>query len=307
MGPLTSSTRQLTNLTNLLDVKLGTKNSTGDSPTRPSEFEDMTSLWHDTVNSMMYGTIENGGIDYVAGIDCIRYGSRLVADSMAYEFDLGRDLWLNRARWTRLCREYLDLGEVRRFVDHATRIGTGEGKRGVITSMHCNNVARASKKHRWGNCMLAFTYRGLRTGRPTLSLHSRVTYIAYIGGADLAVAHVLARYISQRIKVPVSEFRFEWAIDALQLHAFKSIPMLYSDGYLPHLENKALRASLPSFKIVGRWHDGIVDSTERDQPLEEIKYGPLRRVTRRYREFVNEDFLPSVPVKSLSFSPLQGR
>lgn len=274
---------------------------------RPSHFPDMTSLWHDTVHSMLFGTIEDGGIDYVAGIDVIRYGSLLVADSMDYDFDLGRDLWLNRSRWTVLVRQYLDMEELRRFLSHAEAIGLKQGRRGVITNMFCRNVTREAKKHRWGNCMMAFTYRGHRTGQPTLTLHSRVSYIAYIGGADLAVAHVLARYISKRIKVPVSEFRFEWAIDALQLHAFKSLPMLYKQDYIPHFHNRELRTQYPAFKIIGRWWDGIVKSTEEGQPLEEIKYGPLRRVTRRYREYVNEEFLPSVPVKTLDFSPLKRR
>ncbi len=277
------------------------------APKRPSQFPDVTALWHDTVHSMLFGTVEEGGIDYVASIDVIRYGNRLVADSMAYEFDLGRDLWLNRARWTVLCRQYLDLSELRRFIDHAARIGLGEGKRGVITNMFCRNVAREAKKHRWGNCMMAFTYHGLRTQQPTLTLHSRVSYIAYIGGADLAVAHVLARYIGKRIKVPVSEFRFEWAIDALQLHAFKSLPMLYKQDYIKHFENKDLRTQYPAFKIIGRWWDQIVANTEAGMPLDQIKYGPLRRVTRRYREYVNEEFLPSVPVSTLDFSPLQRR
>jgi hypothetical protein len=138
-------------------------------------------------------------------------------------------------------------------------------------------------------------------------LHSRVSYIAYIGGADLAVAHVLARYIGKRIKVPVQEFRFEWAIDALQLHAFKSLPMLYKQDYIRHFENKDLRYEYPAFKIIGRWWDQIVKSTEEGVPLDQIKYGPLRRVTRRYREYINEEYLPSVPVSTLDFSPLMRR
>ena len=281
--------------------------STAHLPDRPSHFTDLTTLWHGVVDSMLFGTLEDGGIDYVAGIDCIRYGSRLCADSMDFDFDLGRDLWLNKARWTRLVREYLDLVEVRRFIDHADRIGNREGRRGVITSMHCNNVARAAKKHRWGNCMLAFTYRGHRNEQPTLTLHSRVTYIAYIGGADLAVAHTLGRYIAKKIGIPVSKMHFEWCIDSLQLHAFKSLPMLYKRDYIKHFNDKDLRAEYPSLKIIGRWWDGVIESTEKGQPLSDIKYGPLRRITRRYREYANGEFLPSVPVKSLDFSPLFGR
>lgn len=274
---------------------------------RPSEFPDMTHLWHDTVHSMLFGTIENRGIDYVAGIDVIRYGNRLVAESMDFEFDLGRDLWLNRSRWTMLLRQYLEPKEVVRFISHAEDIGLKAGRRGVITNMFCKDVQREAKKHRWGNCMMNFTYRGHRTHQPTLTLHSRVSYIAYIGGADLAVAHVLARYIAKKIKVPVSEFRFEWAIDALQLHAFKSLPMLYKQDYIHHFHNKDLRTQYPAFKIIGRWWDGMVQSTEDKIPLDQIKYGPLRRVTRRYREYMNEDFLPSVPISTLNLKPMYRR
>jgi hypothetical protein len=138
-------------------------------------------------------------------------------------------------------------------------------------------------------------------------LHSRVSYIAYIGGADLAVAHVLARYISKRIGVPVSEFKFEWAIDALQLHAFKSLPMLYKQEYIHDFSDLTMREKYPAFKIIGRWWDQIVKTTEHGESLESIKYGPLRRVTRRYREYIAGDFLPSVPVSTLDFSPLKGR
>jgi hypothetical protein len=155
--------------------------------------------------------------------------------------------------------------------------------------------------------MMAFTYYGHRRDQPTITLHSRVSYIAYIGGADLAVAHVLARYISKRIGVPVEEFRFVWSIDALQLHAFKSLPMLYKQDYMELFSDKSMRTKYPAFKIIGRWWDEIVQSTEEGKPLSEIKYGPLRRVTRRYREYINQEFLPSVPVSTLDLSPLNRR
>ena len=274
---------------------------------RPVEFETMTDLWHKTVRAMWAGTIENRGIDFVASIDTIRYSNLLRAESMAYEFDLGRDLWLTPARWTVLVRQYLDPSETRRFLDRAADIGLGEGKRGVVTSMFCRNVAREAKKHRWGNCMAAFTYRGLRgKGQPTIGMHSRVSYIAYIGGLDLALAHVLAREIADRIRVPVEEFAFEWYIDALQFHGFKSLPLLYKQQYIHELEKPSLRAKYPTIKLVGRWWDQVVQSTEGEVPLDAIKYGPLRRVTRRYREYIHDDFQPSVTADQLTLRPLFG-
>jgi hypothetical protein len=255
---------------------------------------------------MWRGTLDNGGIDFVASIDTIAYDNVLFADSMAFDMDMGRDLWLNRQRWTRLVRQYLDLGQTQRFLDRAADIGLGEGKRGVVTTMHCADVLREAKKHRWGNCMLAFTYRGLRGrgDRPTLALHSRVSYIAYIGGLDLGLAHVLAREIGERIEVPVEDFSFVWHVDALQFHGFKSLPLLFRKEYIEDLEDhrNGLREEFPTIKLVGRWYDQIVDFTERG--ITDNKYGPLKRVMRRYREYVSEDYLPSVPVDSLDLGPL---
>jgi hypothetical protein len=256
---------------------------------------------------MWRGTIENGGLDFIASIDTIRYGNLLRAESMAYDFDLGRDLWLTRHRWTVLVRQYLDPGETSRFLTRAADIGLGEGKRGVVTSMFCRNVAREAKKHRWGNCMASFTYRGLRNGQPVLAMHGRVSYIAYIGGLDLALAHVLAREIGRRIEVPVEDFAFEWYIDALQFHGFKSLPLLYQTEYVADLERRKLREKYPTIKLVGRWWDKIVEDTENGKPLEEERYGPLKRVRRRYTEWVNETPLPSVPLADLSLSPLTRR
>jgi hypothetical protein len=271
---------------------------------RVSNFATMGELRHNLVQSMLFGTLENRAIDYIASVDVIRYASIYTAESMEYDLDFGRELWLNRSRWTMLVRQYLDLSETRQFIDRAADIGLGEGKRGVITMMQARNVTRESRRHRWGACVLGFTYRGLRTQQPVLSMHSRVSYVAYIGALDLALAYVLAREIGQRIEVPVEEFQFEWHLGAAQLHAFKSLPLLYSDGWMPYFEREKMRERYPAIKLISRWHDQIVQSTEDGVPLETIKYGPLRRVTRRYREYINEDLLPSVTVDQLGLDPL---
>jgi hypothetical protein len=270
-------------------------------------YPTLTDLWHQSVWKMWRGTLDNGGLDFIASIDTIAYDNVLTAESMAYDFDMGRDLWLNRVRWTNLLRQYLDESELARFLQRSADIGLGEGKRGVVTNMACSNVARAAKKHRWGNCMMAFTYRGLRVDQPVLVLHSRVSYIAYIGGLDLALAHVIAREIGARIRVPVEEFKFIWHVDALQFHGFKSLPFLYKSRYVQDLDKKALRAKYPTIKLVGRWWDQVLDSHENGKPLDAEKYGPLRRIRRRYEEWVEDNPLPSVTIDTLDLAPLTRR
>jgi hypothetical protein len=138
-------------------------------------------------------------------------------------------------------------------------------------------------------------------------MHGRVSYIAYIGGLDLALAHVLAREIGRRIDVPVEDFQFRWYIDSLQFHGFKSLPLLYQTEYVQDLERRKLREKYPTIKLVGRWWDKIVEDTENGKPLEEEKYGPLKRVRRRYTEWINDEPLPSVPLADLSLAPLTRR
>ncbi len=260
----------------------------------------LSQLWRDSIWRMWRGTLDNGGLSIVGSADTIAYDNLLACESMEFDIDMGRDLWLNKQRWNRLVRQYLDPVETERFISKAAELAAGQGAKGAVTTMFCNNVAREAKKHRWGNCMLGFTYRGdARRGTPTISLHSRVSYIAYIGGLDLALAHVLARRIGEDVGIDPGDFAFRWHVDALQFHGFKSLPMLFKTEFVDDLDNIDLRRNFPTINLVGKWYDKIVDFT--DQGITDNKYGPLKRVMRRYREFISEDYLPTVTVDDMDF------
>lgn len=263
----------------------------------------LSDLWRDSIWRMWRGTLDNGGLSIVGSADTIAYDNLLACNSMEFDIDLGRDLWLNKQRWTRLVRQYLDPADVERFVGKAGELGRGEGAKGACTQMFCRDVVREAKKHRWGNCMLGFVYRGdARRGTPTLTLHSRVSYIAYIGGLDLALAYVLAREIGRDLDLAPEEFAFRWHVDALQFHGFKSLPMLFKHDFVADLDNTPLRKKFPTINLVGKWYDKIVEFTEAG--ITDNKYGPLKRVMRRYREYQAGDFLPSVGVEDLSLAPI---
>ncbi len=265
----------------------------------------LSDLWRESIWRMWRGTLDNGGLSVVGSADTIAYDNLLACESMAFDIDMGRDLWLNKQRWTRLVRQYLEPTETERFIEHCVALAGGQGAKGACTSMFCRNVARESKKHRWGNCMLGFTYYGhSRREVPTLAMHSRVSYIAYIGGLDLALARVLAGYIGEEIGVDPDTFRFRWHIDALQFHGFKSLPMLFKHDFIEDLEREKLRKKYPTIKLVGKWYDTIRRHEREGKTLEEEKYGPLRRVRRRWMEYQEGIFLPSVGVDDLDFSPI---
>jgi len=69
-------------------------------------------------------------------------------------------------------------------------------------------------------------------------------------------------------------------------------------------KNPRIREKYPTIKIVGKWWDKIVADTENGKPLSEEKYGPLKRVRRRYMEWTEENYQPSVTVENLTLEKL---
>jgi hypothetical protein len=275
-------------------------------------FDTLTDLWHGTAQSMLFATRKE--LDYVASIDTMLYDNVLSCDSMKFKFDLGRDLWLTPTRFTVLQRAYINPTEYASFLDRCTEIARGEEKRGVVTQMFAHQHARAQKRYRWGNCMLGWTFRGGgKYQQPTLAMHSRVSYIAYIGGLDLALCHVLARDIGDRVGLRPKDFAFRWYVDSLQFHGFKSIPYLFRhnlDGILRGDTPEYPSKDHPTLRLVRRWYGVMVDEHERGVPLEAQKYGPLRRIRRRYSEYLADPnhklgiSPPRCPIKNLKLNKL---
>jgi hypothetical protein len=181
----------------------------------------------------------------------------------------------------------------------------------VITQLFAKQHAMREKKYRWGNCMLGWDFRGgTRDQPPTLTMHSRVSYIAYIGGLDLALCHVLAREIGRKVGAEPEEFAFRWYLSSSQFHFFKSIPALFGHNLEPLIledGGEYPSAKHPTLKGVRKWWGMVKKKHDEGVPLEAEKYGPLKRIRRRYEEWQNDDGLPSVPLSTLTLQPLRDR
>lgn len=270
-----------------------------------ANYPDLTTLWHSEMEKQLFAKEKE--LDFIASIDTIRYTCLLSCDSMKFDFDMGRDLWLTKSRFTILQRDYLDFFQLEQFLDRCESIGLGEAKRGVITQLFAKQHAMREKKYRWGNCMLGWDFRGGdKYGQPTLTMHSRVSYIAYIGGLDLALCYVLAREIGRRIGSKPSDFAFRWYLSSSQFHAFKSLPLMFSHGYEPVLEEEGEYPSKkhPTLRMCRKWYNDVRVKYEAGIPLEDEKYGPFRRIRRRYQEYKREEFF-STPLKELNLDPLR--
>lgn len=272
-------------------------------------YSTLTDLWHKSAHKMLFMTREE--LDFIATADTMVYDNVLSCDSMEYDFDAGRDLWLTKSRFTVLQRDYLDLEQLELFLGRCEEVGLEHSKRGVVTQMFCKQHKSAEKKYRWGNCMLGFDFRGGgRYEKPTLSLHSRVSYIAYIGGLDLALAHVLAREIGDRIGMDVEDFQFRWYVGSLQFHGFKSIPYLFRfglDDVLSEENSRYPSSEYPTIKLVRKWWSQMVRKREQGIPPEAEKYGPFKRIRKRYAQHLDGPQMVPVPIEDLSLEPLRAR
>jgi hypothetical protein len=273
---------------------------------------DLSSLWRDVVRWHLY----KEKVDLYLSIGTNLENVILEAQSMAYDdFDMGRDLWLTPARWTMLMRDYLVPSETRDFVKRSRQILTDKGKSGVITNMAFRGVTRRTDRHRWGNCLLGVTFRGCDVGKsdvyPTMVFHSRVSYNAYIMGLDMAIGHVLAREITQG---EPERIRFQWHLDVVQLHGFKCLPYLYSQPDLmavltdskQGIDDAGFRNEYPTWRCIGRWWDAVRKHEDEGKTLDEELYGPYRRIRRRYQEYLDGKFQPSVKATDLTFDKLEG-
>lgn len=277
---------------------------------RTEYYKTLTDLWHREATSMIVATKDE--IDFVSGLDVIRYDNLVGCESMEYDFDLGRDLWLNRSRFTVLQKEYLDLSQLESFLDRAVEIGRGGVKHGVVTSMPFKAQQLRARKHRWGGCMSSLCFRMSAEKQPVLILQSRVTYITYMGGADLALCHVIAREIGRRIQKDVGEFGFRWNCASHQAHSFKGIPYLFRSGLWPLIVDEEAQVQYPNenhptLKLIRKWAKQIVDKHDAGVPVESEIYGPLKRVRRRYEEWMKKEYLPQCPVSTLTLQPVRER
>lgn len=283
--------------------------------------------------------------DAVLNIETHLFNVTLEADSCEYDLDVGKHLWLNKQRWSRLMREYVPREPLERFIDQAVEILSGEARLGATANMMFRDPDRYAKKHRWGGCIMGATFRGdnRKAGKATLTFYSRTTYIGYMGLLDAAIGNRIAAAIAKRFAAKLNEVNesqiaepvfpkwgatiaFRWHISSMQLHCFKTLPYIYSQSDLMQRlekyakQKRAVDALPPTWKHISKWYAKVTNgwaefrskhrgaiTDEQVVPLwlDTEKYGPFRRIKRRWCEFKKlskKHVPPSLPVHQLDFS-----
>lgn len=260
----------------------------------------LTELHDGMTESLLLATRDK--LDMVSNVDVQRHNVIGVADSMDWQFDL-KTMWLTPARWTTMTRQYIDPDEFKAWVEKITaRIGTKErgiavmrtktvAARGGAATGHTNKETR-----RWGSCMLALSYKAVP--EPTITLHSRTSYLGYIGALDLTVAWMAAKYLGRELGLEPKDFKFVWMIEAIQWHNFKSLAYMlnHHDSEkrtqfrrllikpLSKLtdEEAHMIEDLPAVGMSRTWLRKMMAADAQGQTYGDMSYNTYRRIRRRW-------------------------
>lgn len=168
-----------------------------------------------------------GPVDAIASSASQLFDVVAQSTTCEYDFDL-KMMWSGVSRWNKLVRQYVDPEAYESWMDAVTfSLQRSQGH----SFMRTNTVAGRSGQRQWGSCMVGMGFRrvGRKADKPSLILHSRTTYLGYIGMMDLALAHVIARDIGERNGLGLDDISFVWNIESAQLHAYRSMAWWFQD------------------------------------------------------------------------------
>lgn len=260
----------------------------------------LTELHEELCRSLIHAT--EGELDLITSVDVQIHDVIAEAKSMDWEFDL-KSMWLTKSRWSMMVKQYLNPEELEAWIGQCTsKIGTkGRGiavlrtnvvkPRGGKATGHTNKETR-----RWGSCMLAISYKA--KPRPQITLHSRTSYLGYIGALDLSVAWMCARYLAKEMGIKVEDIAFVWQIEAIQWHNFKSLAFMLNhkdkltrDDYRKMLMNdsanllgveKRAILSAPAIKLSRKWLRKVIAEDRAGRTYGDMNYNTFRRIVRRF-------------------------
>lgn len=259
----------------------------------------MTELYEQLVEGLIWGKAEDL---MVSSVDVAEHIVVAEAERMDWDFDL-KNSWLTKQRWGMLVRQYLDPQDLEVWIGRITsRIGTKERgqatlrtkivkPRGGEATGHSNKQTRI-----WGACMLDFIYEA--HPKPTITLHSRTTYMGYIGALDMTIGYILGKYLAQELGIAVTDIGFRWVIQKTQFHFFKSMSYMLSH---PDDEKRNLYRRLllePSDKLTNaekrmvidhpgikgsrKWLSKVLKDDAAGRTYGDLTYNTFRRVVRRF-------------------------
>lgn len=267
---------------------------------RSYEATTMTELHNVMISSLVHAKADE--LDVISNVDVQVHNVMGYAHSMNWEMDL-KTYWLTKSRWSMMVRQYLDPEQLQAWIEQCTtKIGTkGRGiavlrtnivkPRGGAATGHTNKETR-----RWGSCMLTLSYKA--KPKPQITLHSRTSYLGYIGALDLSVAWMAGKYLAHEMGIKVEDISFLWYNEAIQWHNFKSMAWMLCnpDDGLRQMYRRLLTAppsklndaeaamieNSPAIEMTRGWLKKVRVEDRDGKTYGDMTYNTYRRIRRRW-------------------------
>ena len=227
---------------------------------------------------------EDKVIDYYQRNIMHSFTNLIVAKSAVMPFDLG-DIGLTPTKWSKFTGQYVDLESLHVWVENAMKVKTYD------SLWQFKDVAPnfTGKKavHQWGKCLLGFSFRR-QPNPPTLTLFTRAQSIGFSGVADYALAHVVARYLAERMGIDQERIRLQINCPNLILKTVETVHFLQYRGLLPEYLDRDDRIG-ESVRYYANYMS---------RPEEEIKWRAARRMKKKW-ENAKAGIHRSMPVENL--------
>ena len=253
--------------------------------------DNMTELWDKVNKKLLWAKKEQ--LSYASSLDTMISDCMGWAESCEFDLNIGKELWVTPSRWNTLIRQYVDPARLFAWLEGVKYLSTYN--RGVnamdmnpVQSIKVLSNPRANRR-KWGGCMRMITYRAFPS--PTITLFSRTSYLGYIGGLDMLLAHKLAELACDMIGegLNVRDMKFRWFCDTWQFHGFKSMSYIFASKQdkLMRVKNWPSRklgpeTDYPTWKLVRNWWQRLNRQDEEGKLYEEMKYSAEKRIRRRY-------------------------
>lgn len=222
------------------------------------------------------------------------YNNTVQVKSAVFDFDLGR-VGMTKTKWTKFTGQYVNVETLHAWIDSAPQIKTYDSL-WMFKTVPPNFGGRRAV-HRWGNCLLAFSFR--RKPKPTLTYFTRAQSLGFSGVADYALCDFVARQFAKRLRIPQEDI-------ALNIYCpnffLKMVETIHTLSIQHDLSGKS--EEIRSLDVYKNASPRIRESLEYyikylDREPEDIPWRAAKRMRQKLKK-LEAGTLPVLPVKNLT-------
>ena len=250
----------------------------------------------------------------------------VVARSQSMEFNSElRRVWVPQSRWNMMVRQYVNpeaLDDWLNLIEYRFADQKKRGSAVLRTNLVASRTGGKGTVRNLGSCMLSLSF--CLKPKPTITLHSRTSYMGYLSLLDMSVAHVAARMVADRIGDAHENFEFVWFLESMQFHGFRTMAFPAGDDDQRQRFLETSYAGYPALCNARKHYDKFMQQDEDGVLYSGMPFTSYRRVRKRLHTEVfgvqyAEQFsdpnsgksdhraykpLPAVNVNSLTFAPI---